>query len=234
MSEYQKNYEEKKKRHLVKWETFIKEIANEYFSESLKVFDKEQIIAVLNRIGNCEAHNHTFMPSGGGLDLKGAYHSVENDKVELYFEGSPHIVNPTSLSLNVIGENPEWWYFRLNTSSFEPSGVYENKNVEIQDSELRYYGEEVLEVEPGEYYDRGYWDANHLGYDENGSMISLPRDARVITRKFNGGNYVIFPKYSLYNSTSSTYDARHNKMPEEEFREYIIKVVQGLKQNKIK
>ena len=49
----------------------------------------------------------------------------EDGRIELNFSGNVLIVNPTKLSFHPIGENPEWWYFRLDTSSFNRSKVYE-------------------------------------------------------------------------------------------------------------
>ncbi|MEC0711340.1 hypothetical protein P8886_05165 [Bacillus haynesii] len=76
--------------------------------------------------------------------------------------------------------------------------------------------------------ERSYWDLNHLGYDEYGVEIPLPQYARIVTRKFNGGAFVIFPKFSAYNHNPSTYDARHNKMDDYGFKQYISKIVEEL------
>lgn len=82
--------------------------------------------------------------------------------------------------------------------------------------------------------DRQYWEMNHLGEDENGDSIRLPAKARLVTRKFNGGAFVIFFKFSAYNSVNGTYDARHNRMTDDEFRHYIEAIVDGLKARGIK
>lgn len=67
-----------------------------------------------------------------------------------------------------------------------------------------------------------------LGYDEDGREIKMPDTARIVTRMINGGSFVIFPKYSLYNRNSATYDGRHNKVTNEEFASYIKDVVASL------
>ena len=239
MSNYQEIYQEKKKKQLSLW----KEVVEGLFGEESNVIikDRDDIIKNLNKIGSSKALNHTFMPSGGGLDLSGAAYSNESGKVELKFGSTSLIVNPESFSLHKIGDNPEWWYFRLDTQPFEPSGVYDKASEDTQEKEafksasnrevdwqMSYYGEEVLEIEPGQYMDRSYWDLNHLGYDEYGDEIPLPEYARVVTRKYNGGAFVIFPKFSAYNHNPSTYDARHNKMGSDGFKQYISKIVEEL------
>lgn len=207
-----------------------REMALELFgnpTDSVKVTDKNKVISILNIIGTSKALNHTFMPSGGGLDLTGARTSYESGLVELNFDGSAKVVSPESLTFYPIGDNPQWWYYRLNTTIFSPSGVYEGNSFE-DDDELRFLGEELLEIEPGNYTERSYWDANHLGYDENGREIPLPHNARVVIRANNGGDYVIFPKFSAYNHNPGTYDARHNKMSEDAFEQYIKDIVEEL------
>jgi hypothetical protein len=241
MTEYEKIYQEKKEKQLAVWEEMVVKIFGEKPSDTLKTTSTSRIIEILDTIGKSKALNHTFMPSGGGLDLSGATYSNEKGRVELDFGGSGIIVNPESLTFHPIGENPEWWYFRLNTLPFEASGAYEEIQQEDTSDDIfktksdkeiewsmRFYGEEVLEIEPGNYIDRSFWDINHLGYDENGDLIPLPENARVITRKFNGGAFVIFPKFSAYNHNTSTYDGRHNKVNDEAFHRYISGIVESL------
>lgn len=239
MSNYQEVYQEKKKKQLSLWKEMVVNLFGEESNVTIK--GRDEIVKYLNKVGSSKALNHTFIPSGGGLDLTGAAYSNESGKVELKFGSTSLIVNPGSFSLHKIGDNPEWWYFRLDTQPFEPSGVYDedpednqevdafksasNREVEWQ---MSYYGEEVLEIEPGEYLERSYWDLSHLGYDEYGDEIPLPQYARVVTRKFNGGAFVIFPKFSAYNHNPSTYDARHNKMDDYGFKQYISKIVEEL------
>ncbi|WP_440274004.1 hypothetical protein [Ferdinandcohnia sp. SAFN-114] len=119
------------------------------------------------------------------------------------------MVDAESFCFYPVRVNSEWWYFRLNTRTFEPSGVYEDLNLDEEvvsdifktkvesevEWQMSYYGEEVLEIEPGEYVDRSFWGINQLGYDEDGDPIPLPRTARIVTRKYNGGSYVVFPKF---------------------------------------
>lgn len=87
------------------------------------------IINVLQVIGKKPQSNHTFFPTGGGLDLAGADVSVELDCIELYFNvngKSPDIVKPKVLIFQSFNAPYEWSYFRLETEKLEPSGVYDN------------------------------------------------------------------------------------------------------------
>ena len=113
--------------------------------------------------------------------------------------------------------------------------VFKSATQRSVEEQMKYYGEEVLEIDTGEYVDRGFWDMNHLGYDENGDLIPLPENARVVTRKFNGGDFVIFSKYSIYNQVTSTYDGRHARVDDNTFRKHVNQIVEGgLKRKKEK
>lgn len=237
MSDYEKAYREKKIKQIAMWEKMVVDLFGSKPEDTVKITDKSEIINTLNIIGKSKALNHTFMPSGGGLDLSGAAVSNERGLVELNFGGSAKIVNPVSLTVHTFGDNPEWWYFRLTTSPFAQSSVYKVENVEETyksalnrevAENMKFYGEEVLEIAPSEYIDRSFWDLNHLGYDEDGYEIPLPDSARVVTRKYNGGAFVIFPKFSAYNNVPSTYDARHNRMSDDYFERYIKEIVTEL------
>lgn len=243
MTDYEQKYQEEKKQQLVLWKEMVISIFGVQFNNFEQISNRSEIIRVLNVIGKSKALNHTFMPSGGGLDLSGADYSNEEGLVELKFGGSLEVVNPETLTFHPVGENPEWWYFRLNTNPFAPCGVYDEISLEKEDAiqevfksaseketewAMSYYGEEVIEIEAGQYVDRSLWELNSLGHNENGNSIPFPKHARIVTRKFNGGDFVIFPTFSIYNNLSATYDGRHNKVNDKEFRTYIDAIVEGL------
>lgn len=153
--------------------------------------------------------------------------------IELNLDGIAHLVKPESLTINRISDSPDWWYLRLNGQPFPESGVYArddeesdevddifNKNEEME-FYRKYRGEELIEIRPGEYVERYYWNINSLGYDENGDEIPLPKEAHTVVRMCGGWALVIFSKYVIYNQVLDTYDAKHNRMSEEQFREYI-------------
>lgn len=235
MDEYQKRYEQTQKTQLELWKKLILDLVGDYRPDTIIFRTTEQIVNVLDKIGKSKASNHTFMPSGGGLDVEGCSNASEEGLIDINM-GIAHIVKPNSLTINLVSDNPEWWYLRLNCAHFPASGVYEeleDETITEEDSykskidrELeglaKYYGEELVEVSPGEYIDRSHWDESFLDYDEDGNRTPLPEEARLVNRMQNGGDFVIFSKFSLYNRTSSTYDGRHNLMDEEQFYEHII------------
>ena len=116
------------------------------------------------------------------------------------------IIRPSRLLFEAFGCDPEWNYFRLEAAELEPSGVY--------DLEADTLYEELTDIGGESYANRSHWDDGEY----NGRP--LPEGSRVVMRYF-GGAFVIIQKTSLYNDLNTTYDARHNKMTADEFREYI-------------
>lgn len=201
-----------REENLKSWEILLKSIFNGTITKSFVWHERGDIVNILRKIGNDPQLNHLFFPTGGGHDLMGAGTSIEKDCIELNFsKRSAHIIKPTGLYFESFGKEYEWAYFRIETQTLEPSGVY--KNLHSQD-------EELTEIAPGEYLNRACWDEGISGHDENGARIPLPDSARLIVRCFTGA-FVIFAKGSIYNATSSTYDARHAKMNPQEFRKHI-------------
>jgi len=169
------------------------------------------IISVLNKIGAIDNSNHMFYPTGGGLDVESANLSYENNCIEIS-TGLTDIIKPERLIFESFID-PLWNYFRIETLELESSSVYEK-----EDDNEYFPSEELLEIEAGKYISRSYWDeGEYMGQ-------KLPSSARVLTRHLKGA-FVIFAKSSYYNRNSRTYDARHNKMSAEEFRDYIENVI---------
>ena len=175
--------------------------------------DIDQIIRVLNLISTSDHLNHTFMPTGGGMDLLGAKRSYEDGCIELNF-GSTTIVKTIRLVYESFHDEEDWNYFRLEADVLKPSGYYKKM------SELEV--ECLTELEPLVYTDALCSEFN----DYNGQ--SLPSSARAIDRLIKGGSFVIFTDTSLYNRTGHTYDARHNKMTTDGFRGYISRTVDSI------
>lgn len=249
MNDYQKQYLETKAEELQLWSNMVIKIFGDV-PTSKTLTNLDDILDLLNKVGQSKALNHTFLPSGGGLDLTNAVVSTEDGKIELGFGSSTIIVKPRSVSFHAVGDNPEWWYFRIDTLPFEQSGVYKQSTREDNEEKLddrfksksdrqvewqmSFHGEEVLEIGPGSYVDRSHWEMDHLGYDENGDFIPIPKHARIVDRQFPGGAFAIFPKYSKYNQNSSTYDGRHNKGTDIEFNNYIRRIVDALEKEEKK
>ncbi|MEK5209559.1 serine/threonine protein kinase [Psychrobacillus sp. FSL H8-0510] len=237
MSNYEEVYNEEKREQLILW----KQMANNLFpikvNETVRITDSSQIIQILNTIGKSKALNHTFVPSGGGSDLSSALYSNESGLIELTFGTSREILNLESLTFHPIGENPEWWYFRLNALPFHDSGVYETQEIEKDkpfsslteiERNMKYSGEDVLEVAPGVYKDYSFYERGYIGHNINGDEIPLPKHASVVTRRTNGGDFVIFAKYSKYNQSSGTYAGQHSWVSGEQFEKLIKEIVEEL------
>lgn len=233
------NQKQFKENQLVLWKEMILDIFGEIPSTEVTIKGRQNILKVLDIIGRNSAENHTFMPSGGGSYLSGAQLSRESELIELDFGGIQSLVYPASLTFYPTGDNPEWWYFRLNTGKFNPANVDDHYSEGEKDTRqelfpwsaekdlewsMQYIGEEVLDIGHGEYLNPEYKEVNNLGYDEDGNAIPLPKESRIVTRMFNGGAYVIFPEYSIYHASSLSYDAGHNIMDSEKFQNYISEI----------
>jgi serine/threonine protein kinase len=174
----------------------------------------EDIVAVLNLLGQNAELNHMFGPDGGGLDLLGARFSSEADCIELVFHPKVgEIVKPRQLIFESFAGFSEWSYFQLETEELAPSGVYQSVTTY----------EELLELEPGEYVKRTKFDEGYLGFDEDGEPTPLPKSARIVTRQFRG-SYVVFAKASHYNELDD-YQGGHNRITSDEFRTQIERLV---------
>ena len=196
---------EYRERNKKDWKRIISELFPIGVPESSTWTNLKDIVNVLKKVGSINDLNHMFYPEGGGLDLTGAARSTETGCIELHTDDLVDIIRPLKLSFERISEDNEWSYFRIETETLEPSGVYgENDDV----------FEEVIEIGPNQYANRSVWDQKLY------QGKPLPESARVISRYFRG-SFVIFRKTSLYNKVSSTYDGRHSQMTGEEFRAYI-------------
>lgn len=191
----------------VKWLDLLKRIFPIQIPEICRWTTNTDICEVLNIISQYENTSHMFIPRGGGMDLLGADFAGENGCIEL-LHGNTTIVKPSSLTFHAVGDDPQWYYFSFETLQLKPSGIYEKLDSNY---------EELTEISPGEYEDRSVWE---FGY---GGIEPLPETARLVIRELKG-SFVIFGKYSAYNlagSSDDAYDGRHNRMSEEQFKEYI-------------
>lgn len=168
----------------------------------------DEIILVLNAIGSIPNVNHMFYPNGGGLDVISASNSNERGCIEI-FTGTNEIFKPKKLIFESFKES-YWNYFRLELYELKPIEICVNSDME---------SEELLELEPGCYLSRNYWDIGEY----NG--VKLPSTARLVTR-YMKGSFVIFSKYSPYNENSNTCDGPHDNFTSEEFRKYIENVIE--------
>lgn len=205
--------------YLPKWRDAIKNIFPQGIPERCEWTSISEIIKVLNVIGKKNV-NHTFYPTGGGLDLIGADVCHEKNCIKLYTGGRAYdVVKPSKLIFNSFKEDceGEWSYFRLETYPLEPSNVYEEVSGDY---------EEVVCIDDNMYIDRGYWDEGFY-YGEDG-MEKRFTDRDVVVTRFFKGAFAIFAKPSTYNSIPDTYDGRHSRMNDELFRSYIERTIQRI------
>ncbi len=163
----------------------------------------EDIISVLNIIGTERGASQLLYPSGGFTEIEFAKKSREEDCIEV-FAGHFEILKPKKLTFHSFEENQDWNFFRLETHTIAPSGVY---------NENGYSSEELLEIESGKYINRMFWDENEF----NGEI--LPETARIVTRHLNGSFTLVsdFASETLFNS----YDDLYLSMDTEEFKNYL-------------
>lgn len=192
-----------------KFNTSINEIFPHGIPLKCEWSNDQEIINVLNIVGRLESSNHLFYPNGGGLDLESATTSHENDCIEIY-TGRSEVISPVKLTFHSFDDDNEneWSYFRIELKSLKQTGVY-NKTIDFM--------EPLTELYPLHYVERKYWDDGEY----NGQ--SLPNTARDLLRWLKG-SMVIFGKSSHYNRHNRTYDGRHNKYDDDQFRNYIENV----------
>jgi serine/threonine protein kinase len=182
--------------------------------------DIDEIVAVLNVVAARSNMNHLFFPRGGGLDLNVAHRSRrEEGCIEIVTNGITGLLKPARLMFESFPADPQWNYFRMEAAELAPSGVYDDLG--------DYPHEELTDVGGHTYADRSCWDYDEYEGEE------LPESSRSLTRYFHGA-FVIFQKTSIYNRTPGTYDARHNKMTADQFREHIADVVKLIEERKEK
>lgn len=156
--------------------------------------------------------NHAHLPTGGGLDVLDAGLSVERGCLEFRVgERSAWVVKPKALTLEHIPASPIDSFLLLELARLEPIEADEHSRDGM---------EELLELKPGKYVERGVWDRGFLRYDEDGREVPLPTGCRLVTRWLEG-KILIVAKGSLWNGTPATYDGEHNTMRSAEIREVI-------------
>lgn len=168
--------------------------------------DIEDIINVLNLLGNMPNLNHMFIPTGGGQDLNYVEMAGEEGCLLLRAGGCNYVLKPANLIVENVDKDFEWSYFRLELENLDP--IYE------ESTDREYLTEDV----PGNYIS---WKCGNYGYYEDDTK--LPHGYKMVDR-FLKGSFVFFSKASPYNKVSGAYDARHNNMNASRFRKYIEKM----------
>lgn len=170
--------------------------------------DLDDICLVLGEVAKVPSLNHMFYPTGGGNTITGVSRAAEQGMIELDIgDKNAELLKPVKLSYESFGTDSRWSYFRLEAEPIKPTGIQR-----AMDSDGG--AEALTEIAPGKYVPYEHWDEGE--YQD----VPLPALARPVTR-FLKGSFVLFSTRSFYNANSDTYDARHNQMSEDEFRDYI-------------
>lgn len=165
----------------------------------------DAIITVLSEIAKVPSLNHLFFPNGGGMTLRAVRRAAEPGFIDLDTDYAV-LLKPAKLTYVSFGFDPNWDYLRLEIEPVAATGHY---HVKPED-----YVEYLSELLPGEY---AHPDVYEDRFDRD---RELPEGSRAVERYLKG-TMVFFSTSSPYNRDSSTYDARHEKMSEAEFKAYM-------------
>lgn len=194
-------------RNLIEWSELTRKLFPLAAPTQATWTDIDEICMVLSEIAKVPSLNHMFYPTGGGNTITGASRSAEPGLIRLDVSGIAEILKPEKLTYESFGNDSRWTYFRLEAAPIRPTGI---PNALSAEGEY----EALVEITPGAYAPYECWDAGeYMGQ-------ALPASARPASR-FLKGAFVFFSTRSVYNQVSGTYDARHNKVSEQVFRDYI-------------
>ena len=159
--------------------------------------------------------NHTMLPNGGGMDIHDVKYNEADDTLELL--DSPqhgYVCRPSAAHFEYIEGFPKDSFFLIENGYLRPSGAYGKAD------KADHNYEEVVELDGGQFLDRGYWDQGIEGYDENDYEIPLRKSARLLSR-FWGGKFLMVDKLGSWNRHNATYDGRHDTMSSVQIRKAL-------------
>jgi hypothetical protein len=204
-----------KQRNRQEWSAVVQSIFPTAVPDSARWTSVDDIQELLSKIARRDL-NHMFFPNSGGLDVTAIRRSHEASCLNLMTGTVAYVVRPVALTFDSFAQTPSESYFRLETAGLVPSGVYPGSTNDH---------EELVELAPGQYHHRSAWDEQNLGEDENGSEIPLPPGSRLVIR-FYEGVFLFVAKGSMYNAIPATYDARHNRMSQNEFKSHMAELME--------
>lgn len=165
----------------------------------------DAIITVLSEIAKVPGLNHLFFPDGGGMTLRAVRRAAEPGFIDLDTDFAV-LLKPAKLTYVSFGFDPNWDYLRLEIEPVNATGHYPVKRGD--------YVEFLSELQPGQY------DHPNVYEYRSDHGRKLPVGSRAVVRYLKGA-MVFFSTSSPYNRDSATYDARHEKMSEAEFKAYM-------------
>lgn len=176
------------------------------------VWDKpEEIVSVLNLIISSQSYSHLLFSSQGGNDFLRAEKANEDGFIYIYdILNEPSLLKPKALHYERFADHPEWSYFLLEIAEVNPIIA-----------ETKYGYEPLVEDAPAHYVSAKYYQYGVYDYD---SGEKLPADSKRVYRYFTG-KFLFVLKYGPYNHISSSYDGRHGNLSCEQFRAYILQLI---------
>lgn len=197
------------------WYLLMSHIEKDAYVGIRFIFDLQQIIDVLNMVGNGKILNHVLFPSGGGLDLISVEEAQEEGCIYLHMQMQTILVRPKKMVIATYIKS-DWNFLLLETEEQEP--ITDNHDD---------YEEVVVEDAPAHYVSGK--DARYGVYDYD-TAEPLPEESRLLYRQLKG-NFMIVPKQGYYNSITSTYDGRHGMMTGIELFQYVAELEKGKNPN---
>ncbi len=201
-----------KKSQISDWKFLNKYLFGDNPPESTVWRNTEKIINVLNIIGTLPAYNHMLFSDNGGLDFGSA--ELANEPKCIYIYDSTRIcfiVKPKCLYYEGFDEKFEWNYFLLEIDEMEP--------IFVENGVTSY--EYLVEDYPSHYVSAQYEQYGVYDYD---SGVPLPDGYKCVRRYFRG-KFLIVLKNGPYNRIPATYDGRHGMCSNNEFRDYLDKMI---------
>jgi len=192
-------------RNAYEWKEFAQKFFPLQTPEAATWTDPDAIITVLSEIAKVPSLNHLFFPDGGGMTLRGVRRAAEPGFIDLDTDFAV-LLKPAKLTYVSFGLDTKWDYLRLETAPVDATGHYPVKAGD--------YIEYLSELLPGQY---DHPDVYEYRLDRD---RELPEGSRSVIRYLKGA-MVFFSTSSPYNQNTATYDARHEKMSEAEFKAYM-------------
>lgn len=207
----QLNIDKFRQQNPVDWKALLDELFPGGIPERARWEETAAIHEVLTHLCSRSGVHYTFLPSGGGLDLRGVQAGHAPYTSELLFS-LPWLASIEALTFESFGDGPSyypWAYFRIDLRELPSVGPLLDERGEFRQA--------LTELSPGEFAPKTRWDER---FDEGGE---LPASARpvVLARK---GPLVLFSKVSIYNQLDEAAFGPQLGLSCDEFRERVGRV----------
>lgn len=205
LAEWLKVIDDFQLQNAYEWREFAEKFFPLQAPEEATWTDRDAIVTVLSEIAKVPGLNHLFFPDGGGMTLRAVRRAAEAGFIDLDTDFAV-LLKPAKLTYVSFGLDPNWDYLRLEAEPVDATGLGSEGS--------QGYIEYLSELLPGQY---DHPDVYEYRFDRD---RELPKGSRSVIRYLKG-TMVFFSTSSPYNQNSATYDARHEKMTEAEFKAYM-------------